>query len=159
ALQLELILEHASGFYVGAFGSNVDFGDPDDGIDYELETYIGWAGALGDATELDAYVSRVAYPGHNGADYDIDYTEAQARLTLPDTWMVGPPSPPEIFNLDDEGWYCYGAAALPVGETGFTLTAQAGHYDLDDAAGHRYSDWLMGVDRGFGPVNASLQYT
>ncbi|AOH36946.1 TorF family putative porin [Luteimonas sp. JM171] len=159
ALQLELTVEHASGFYVGAFGSNVDFGDPDDGIDYELETYVGWAGALGEATELDVYVSRVAYPGHNGADYDIDYTEAQARLTFQETWYVGAAYSPDIFNLGGKGWYWYGGAALPLAETGFTLTAQAGHYDLDDAAGDSYSDWLVGVDRDFGPVNASLQYT
>src|SRR5690606_35769118 len=82
ALQLEAYVEHESGFYAGAFASNVDFGDPDDGIDYELETYVGWAGALGETTELDIFVSRVAYPGHNGADYDIDYTEAQAVLTF-----------------------------------------------------------------------------
>ncbi|NLW06331.1 MAG: hypothetical protein GX029_14105, partial [Pseudomonadaceae bacterium] len=36
ALQLEAYVEHESGFYVGGFASNVDFGDPDDGIDYEL---------------------------------------------------------------------------------------------------------------------------
>ena len=159
ALQLELTLEHASGFYVGAFGSNVDFGDPDDGIDYELETYVGWAGALGEATELDVYVSRVAYPGHNGADYDIDYTEAQVVLTFVEQYHVGVAYSPDIFNLGGKGWYYHAGANFPLGETGLTLGLQAGHYDLNDAAGDSYSDWLVSLDRDFGPINAKLQYT
>ena len=159
ALQVELVAEHASGFYAGGFASNVDFGDPDDGIDYEVEAYVGWAGALGEATELDVYVSRIAYPGHNGADYDTDYTELQARLTFAETWYAGAAYSPDIFNLGGKGWYWYGGTALPLGDTGFTFNAQLGHYDLDDAAGDSYSDWLVGVDRDFGPVNASLQYT
>src|SRR5690606_41609561 len=40
-----------------------------------------------------------------------------------------------------------------------TLGLQAGHYDLDAAAGDSYSDWLVSLDRDFGPINARLQYT
>ena len=159
ALQLEAYVEHESGFYAGAFASNVDFGDPDDGIDYELETYVGWAGALGETTELDIFVSRVAYPGHNGADYDIDYTEAQAVLTFVEQYHVGVAYSPDIFNLGGKGWYYYAGAAFPLADTGLTLGLQAGHYDLDAAAGDSYSDWLLSLDRDFGPINAKLQYT
>ncbi len=159
ALQLEAYVEHSSGFYVGGFASNVDFGDPDDGIDYELETYVGWAGALGEATELDVFVSRIAYPGHNGADYDIDYTEVQAVLTFVEQYQVGVAYSPDIFNLGGKGWYYFAGAGFPLGDTGLTLGLQAGHYDLDDAAGDSYSDWLVSLDRDFGPINAKLQYT
>lgn len=159
ALQLEAYVEHSSGFYVGGFASNVDFGDPDDGIDYELETYVGWAGALGEQTELDIFVSRIAYPGHNGADYDIDYTEVQAKLSFVETWHVGAAYSPDIFNLGGRGLYYYAGADLPLGESGFTLGLQAGHYDLDAAVGDSYSDWQVSLDRDFGPINASLQYT
>lgn len=159
ALQLEAYVEHESGFYVGGFASSVDFGDPDDGIDYELELYAGWAGALNDSTELDVFVSRISYPGHNGADYDIDYTEVDASLTFVETWQVGVAYSPDIFNLGGKGWYYYAGAAFPLGETGLTLGLQAGHYDLDDAAGDSYSDWLVSLDRDFGPINAKLQYT
>lgn len=159
ALQLEAALEHSSGFYVGAFASNVDFGDPHDGIDYELETYVGWSGALGEATELDVFVSRIAYPGHNGADYDIDYTEVQATLTFAEQYHVGVAYSPDIFNLGGRGLYYYAGAAFPLGGSGFTLGAQLGHYELDAAAGDSYSDWLVSLDRDFGPINARLQYS
>lgn len=159
ALQLDVYAAHASGFYVGGFASNVDFGDPDDGIDYELNGYIGWAGALGENTELDVFVSRVAYPGHNGPDYDIDYTEIEATLTFVEQYHVGVAYSPDIFNLGAKGWYYYAGAGFPLGQTGLTLGLQAGHYDLDAAAGDSYSDWLVSLDRNFGPINARLQYT
>ena len=159
ALQLEGYVEHQSGFYAGAFVSSVDFGDPDDGIDYERELYVGWAGEIGAGTELDVFVSQVAYPGHNGADYDIDYTEVQAVLGFAEYYSVGVAYSPDIFNLGGKGWYYTAGAAFPLGDTGLSLGLQAGHYDLDDAAGDSYSDWLVSLDRDFGPINTKLQYT
>ncbi|MGY0652708.1 TorF family putative porin [Luteimonas sp. A537] len=159
ALQLEAYVEHQSGFYVGAFASTVDFGDPEDGIDYERELYVGWSGELGEDTELDMSVSHVSYPGHNGPDYDIDYTEVQAVLGFAGYYNVGVAYSPDIFNLGGKGWYYTAGAAFPLGETGLTLGLQAGHYDLDDAAGDSYSDWLVSLERDFGPINAKLQYT
>ena len=159
ALQLEGYVEHESGFYVGAFASNVDFGDPEDGIDHEVSAYVGWAGALGDSAELDVFLSRVAYPGHNGPDYDIDYTEIEAVLGFAEHYHAGVAYSPDIFNLGGKGWYWYAGAAWPLGDSGVTLGVQAGHYDLDDAAGDSYSDWLLSLDRDFGPINAKLQYT
>lgn len=159
ALQLEAYLEHASGFYVGGMGSNVDYGDSEDGISHELNLYLGWAGELGESTELDVFLSRVAYPGHNGPDYDIDYTEVEAALTFAGQYRLGMAYSPDIFNLGGHGLYWYAGADLPLGESGFTLGAQAGHYDLDAAAGDSYSDWMLSLGRDFGPINASVQYT
>lgn len=159
ALQLEAYVGHESGFYLGGFASNVDFGDPDDGMDHELGGVLGWAGALNDSTELDVFLSRVAYPGHNGAEYDIDYTEVEATLTFIEQYHVGMAYSPDIFNLGGRGLYYYAGAAFPLADTGLTLGLQAGYYDLDDAAGDSYSDWLLSLDRDFGPVNARLQYS
>lgn len=159
ALQLEATVEHASGFYLGGSASNVDFGDSDDGIDHEVSAYIGWAGDLGAGADLDVFVSRVAYPGHNGADYDIDYTEIEATLGFAEYYNVGVAYSPDIFNMGGKGWYYSAGAAFPLGDSGFTLGAHAGHYDLDDAVGDSYSDWLVSLDRDFGPINARLQYS
>lgn len=159
ALQVEFFVEHQTGFYAGAFASTVDFGDSEDGIDYEFNPYIGWAGELGADMELDVFLSRVRYPGHNGADYDIDYTEIEATLSFAEYYSAGVAYSPDIFNLGGKGWYYYAGAAFPLGDSGFTLGAQAGHYDLDDAAGDSYSDWLVSLDRNFGPINAKLQYS
>ena len=159
ALQLEFALEHSSGFYLGAFASNVDFDDPGDGIHHEVNAFVGWTGALGEAAELDVFVSRVAYPGHNGPDYDIDYTEVEATVTFAEQYHVGVAYSPDIFNLGGKGLYWYAGAAFPLGDSGLTLGLQAAHYDLDAAAGDSYNDWLVSLDRDFGPINAKLQYS
>ncbi|MEN1942342.1 TorF family putative porin [Luteimonas sp. MJ293] len=159
ALQLDLNVGHASGFYVGVAGSNVDFGDPDDGMDYEVAGYIGWAGELGAGTELDVVISHVAYPGHNGPDYDIDYTEIEANLAFAEYYNVGVAYSPDIFNLGAKSWYYYAGADFPLGDTGLILGLQVGHFDLDAAAGDSYSDWLVSLARDFGPINARLQYS
>jgi len=43
AVQGGLDYEHASGFYAGGWGSNVDFGD---GTSYELDLYAGFSGSV-----------------------------------------------------------------------------------------------------------------
>ncbi len=48
---------------------------------------------------------------------------------------------------------------MPLGETGIGLLVNAGHYDLDDAAGDSYNDYLVGLAREFGPIRAELHYT
>lgn len=158
ALLLDLYAEHESGWYVGASAANVDFGDPEDGMDYELAPYLGWAGELGAGAELDVFVSRVMYPGHSDG-YDIDYTEVEATLGFAEYYHVGVAYSPDIFNLGEHGLYYNAGAEWPLGESGVTLAVQAGHYDLDDAGGDSYNDWRVGLSRGFGPLDVELHYT
>lgn len=158
ALQIDLNVTHASGFYVGAWASNVDFGDPDDGINVEFDPYIGWSGAVSENAELDVFLTHVSFPGHNPG-YDYSYTELEAKLSFANGLYVGAAYSPDIFNLGGPGYYTNVGVELPLGETGFDFTAQVGHYNLNRAAGDSYNDYLVGVARAFGPVQASLQYT
>lgn len=160
-LQGELTLEHASGFYAGAWASGVDFtapDDEDDGIDYELDGYIGWAGDLGEHADLDVFLSRVTYPGAKSG-YGIDYTEIEATLGFAEYYHVGMAYSPDIFKLGARGLYYNAGAEFPLGDSGFNLKLQTGWYDLDAAAGDSYGDYLVGVSREFGPIHAELQYT
>jgi len=158
ALQAEATVSHASGFYAGAWASTVDFGDPDDGIDHEIDVYAGWAGALGENAELDLSVTRVTYPGANPG-YGMDYTEFAANLAFARYYTVGVAYSPDFVQLGGKGIYYAAAADYPLGESGFGLKLGAGWYDLDDAAGDSYGDWLVGLTRSFGPVDAELHYT
>ena len=158
ALQGEVTVSHASGFYAGAWASTVDFGDPDDGIDHEIDLYAGWAGELGEGTELDLSVTRVRYPGVNEG-YELDYTEFAAALSFADYYTVGVAYSPDIFQLGDKGIYYSAAAEYPLGDSGLGLKLSTGWYDLDDAAGDSYGDWLVGLTRSFGPIDAELHYT
>ena len=161
ALQLDVSVTHASGFYAGAWASNVDFtaaGEDDDGIDIELDPYIGWSGALGENAELDVSLTYVSYPGHLDG-YDYAYTELEGVLTFADHFHVGLAYSPDIFNLGGHGIYGNAGVELPLGESGFDLKAQVGHYDLNDAVGDSYNDFQVGLGRNFGPLRADLLYT
>ncbi len=158
ALQGEVTVSHASGFYAGAWASTVDFGDPDDGIDHEIDFYAGWTGELAEGTELDLSVTRVRYPGVNEG-YELDYTEFAAALSFAEYYTVGVAYSPDIFQLGDKGIYYSAAADYPLGDSGLGLKLSSGWYDLDDAAGDSYGDWLVGLTRSFGPIDAELHYT
>lgn len=162
ALQAELSVSHASGFYVGAFASNVDFTatyDEDDGIDYELDPFVGWSGALGDSgTELDVFVSRVTYPGAKRG-YNVNYTEIEGKLSFAEHFHAGIAYSPDIFRLGARGIYYNAGVEWPLGEGGFALKGQVGYYDLKKAAGDSYSDYLVGVSKAFGPVTTELVWT
>ncbi|ALN62746.1 hypothetical protein GLA29479_1872 [Lysobacter antibioticus] len=161
ALQAEIELEHESGFYVGLWGSSIDFtaaGEEDDGIDYELDGYLGWAGELRPGLELDVALTRAAYPGARSG-YDYDYTELEGTLNFAVHYHVGLAYSPDIFGLGGKGYYWNAGGEWPLGESGFGLKAQVGHYDLEDAAGDSYNDYLLALTREFGPVRAELQYT
>ena len=158
SLQGEASLSHASGFYAGAWASNVDFGDPDDGIDHEIDLFVGWAGELREGMELDLFVSRAKFPGANPG-YELDYTEYAANLSFAEHYTVGVAYAPDIYQMGGKGIYYSAAAEYPLGESGFGLKLGAGWYDLEDAAGDSYGDYLVGVTRAFGPVTAELHYT
>lgn len=158
ALEAELVVSHASGFYAGAWAANVDFGDPEDGIDHEIDFFAGWAGEIAEGVELDLSVMRARYPGANEG-YAIDYTEFAAALSFAEYYTVGVAYSPDIFQLGDKGMYYNAGAEYPLGDSGFGLKIGAGWYDLDDAAGDSYGDYLVGVTRSFGPIDAELHYT
>jgi uncharacterized protein (TIGR02001 family) len=161
ALQAEIALEHASGFYAGLWGSSIDFtaaGEEDDGIDYELDGYLGWTGELRPGLELDLALTRAAYPGARSG-YDYDYTELEGIVRFAERYHVGLAYSPDIFGLGGKGYYWNAGGEWPFGDSGFGLKVQVGHYDLEDAAGDSYNDYLLALTRKFGPVQAELQYT
>lgn len=161
ALQAEINLEHSSGFYVGLWGSSIDFtaaGEENDGIHYELDGYIGWAGELRPGLDLDVVLTRAAYPGARSG-FDYDYTELEGTLSFAEHYHVGLAYSPDIFGLGGKGYYWNAGGEWPLGESGFGLKAQVGYYDLEDAAGDSYNDYLLALTKDFGPVHAELQYT
>lgn len=158
ALQLDVAVTHASGIYVGLWASNVDFGE-DDGISVEVDPYIGWSGQVAEnGSELDVVLTRVSFPGAKPG-YELDYTELEAKLTFPQHFYVGVAYSPNIFRLGARGIYYNVGGEWPLGESGFGLKAQLGHYDLDKAAGDSYEDIQLALTREFGPIQAELSWT
>ena len=63
---------HESGWYVGAWASNVDFGDDVD-IDYEVDLYTGFSGGDEEGLGWDVGFVYYAYPDESDANYPEIY--------------------------------------------------------------------------------------
>ena len=152
ALQLDATYAFASGFYVGAWGSNVDFGDS---TDAEIDTFIGWNGDLADGVNLDVQINRYNYV-NQPSDVDYAYNELIGKLTFNDQYGVSLGYTNDYLALDENSLYLAVDGSWAVGN-GFNVSAGAG-YTRNSGDMPSYADYGVGLDRDFGPVNVALQY-
>ena len=124
-----------SGFYLGTWMSNVDFGGKED---MEVDLYAGFAGDLGSGLGYDIGALYYWYPGAGGDDQggELDYTEVIGSLSFgPITATLGYTVDSEYGDDDSpfiEGDIYYGLSAdLPVDIEGFGLSVFVGYYDFD----------------------------
>ena len=125
-----------SGFYLGTWMSNVDFGGKED---MEVDFYAGFGGDIGDSgLGYDLSLLYYWYPGAGGdlQGGELDYTEVSGILSF------GPVSANIAYTVDSEyddddapfieGDIYYGLSAdLPVDIEGFGLSAFVGYDDFD----------------------------
>lgn len=157
ALQPGFEAAHSSGFYAGAWASNVDFDTPGDGIDVEVDIYAGWSFDLSDAVNMDLSVTRYIYPGANSG-FNIDYNEYAATFTFVETYYATVAYADDMVNSDVESVYLQVGGDWELGESGWGLSAAVGVFDFDSGIGD-YTDFMLGVNRSFGPANVALTYT
>lgn len=144
-----------SGFYVGTWGSNIDFQDSD-GPDIEIDTYAGWNHDLSDDWNLDLMVTRYNYFGARDVYGNVDYNEFIGKVAYHDmyTFTVGYAN--DYANSGYSSLYYNLSGNWDVGND-FTLNAGVGHTDFSDGV-EGYNDWNIGLSRQFGPVEAALNY-
>ena len=83
ALQLGIDWQHASGFYLGVWGSNVDI----DGSDIEADASAGFSGQLNAALNYDIGLGQYTYHG-NSNSHELNYTEAHASISYQQTSLT-----------------------------------------------------------------------
>ena len=153
ALQLGADLNFENGFYVGVWGSNVDFGSG--GPDVEVDTYIGWNTDLSDTWNLDLMLNRYNYLGEQDGFGDGDYNEFITTLSYDETYSFTFGYTNDVYNLDDDGFYYGVAGSWMLGEN-VGLDVSIGHSTFGDTGIEDYNDWSVAFNRDFGPVNAAL---
>ncbi len=128
AVQGSLKLSADNGLYASVWGSNVEFA-PALEASSEFDLVLGWTGALGENAALDVSLVHYLYPGTTA---DLDWTEANATLTLASNYWLSAGWSNDALALDVDGLYLQAGARLPVGER-FRLEGLVGHYDVDSA--------------------------
>lgn len=159
ALQGGVDYAHASGFYAGAWASNVSWTTDTDIMksnSLELDLYAGYANTIGDTgIGYNVGVLQYIYPG-TGVDgaADADATEVYAGLSY--GWANAKYS----YTASDEAWgfdnadgsyYLEANADIPVGETGFTINLHVGKFDFDGqgSGDFDYVDWKVGATKAW----------
>lgn len=127
-------------FYVGFWGSNVDFGEDssvvDQGAQLELDVYAGINGKFGESgLGWDLSYLYYFYPGADGR-LNYDYYEIIPKLTFP---LIGESSgavsvaySPEFFGESGSAFYYNGTVTIPLPFLGMSLGGSVGLQTIDD---------------------------
>ncbi len=168
AIQGGFTVSHASGFYVGTWGSNLAGWGTFGGANMELDIFAGYALPVGEGT-LDMGVTWFMYP--SGAD-TTDFAELYAKLSgdvgpvslmatlayapkqeaLGNAFpVVGPANPGD----KEDNLYLAADAVYGIADTPISLKAHIGYSDGNPGLGPNgtsiaptgtYFDWLIGAD-------------
>jgi uncharacterized protein (TIGR02001 family) len=158
AVQASLDYAHDSGWYVGAWASNVDFGEDAD-VDYEVDLYTGFSGGAEDGLGWDVGVVYYTYPDES----DFNYLEAYGSLSY--DWFKA-----KLWYSNDFGGdttdgdtsaiYIEANATFPLPQNfSFTLHAGLSTGDYwDDIAGDDVIDYSAGFGYEVGHFTLGLKY-
>lgn len=140
AIQPTITISHESGFYVGAWGSNVA---ENAGDDVEVDLYAGFAG--GDAVTYDIGATYYVYPGVSAFNY-VEFTGKLGTTVGPATiggQLSYVPSQDNTGNTDNV--YVATNAAIAIPDTPITLTGSVGLEDGAFTGGTSKIDWSLGA--------------
>jgi uncharacterized protein (TIGR02001 family) len=159
ALQGGVDYAHESGFYVGAWASNISWLEDDaayENSSLELDIYGGFASTIGETgIGYDVGLLQYIYPGNriSSAIKDAETTELYAALSY--EWISAKISYglTDIFGFKNtDGSYYYELNAdYPIGETGLTVS---GHIGRQEFAGNgneklHYTDYKIGLAKAW----------
>jgi uncharacterized protein (TIGR02001 family) len=152
ALQLGAGYTFSSGFYVGAWGSNIEFGDS---TDNEIDVFVGYNRDISDDWNWDVQVVRYDYTDQpDGVDYA--YNELINKFSYGDhlAFTVGYTN--DYLNSSESSMYYAANGTWEIGN-GFNFSAGVGYTTVSGPLDN-FIDYSVGIDRDIGVINASVKY-
>lgn len=151
ALQASLDYSHSSGWYIGAWGTNIDFG-PDDPADMELDIYTGFAGETATGLGWDVGLLHYTYPGAS----DYNFLELYGKLSY-GLFSGGLAYSNDWANSGEDAFYVSGGVSVPFASN-FTFNLNA-NYSFGDAFDDtEYMDYMVGIGYTLGSFELGLSY-
>ena len=121
ALQASADYAFSNGLSIGAWASNVDFGDSVDG-DIELDFYLNYVGKINDTFAWTAGFTYYSYPGSDDiGEYPEFYVGLNAGAFSFKQWYAD-----KLYDSDFSGEYTEANYTVPVGDK-FSLAFHAGY--------------------------------
>jgi uncharacterized protein (TIGR02001 family) len=176
ALQGGADFSHKSGFYLGTWGSTIDWirddaklfalnpGATDAGnTRVEIDLYGGYKGTAG-AVGYDVGVLQYWYPGNKYGNIvggaNANTTEVYGAVTFGPVTAKYSHSLSNTFGFADSknSYYVDLSATFDLG-SGFSLVPHVGYQDINNASAASYTDWSLTVAKDMGNgFSASLAY-
>ena len=142
-----------SGFYVGAWGSNIDFG-AQAAPDVEIDAYVGYNTDIGEKVNFDVMLTRYTYHGADSGYGNIDYNELITKIALKDVATLTLGYTNDYSNTGENVLYANLGHSWDLGNE-YSLNAGFGRTFADFGD---YNDWNVGVSKAFGPLEVGLNY-
>lgn len=157
AIQAGFTLAHTSGFYLGVWGSSVDFGEGSPSL--ELDPSIGYSTTLENFAIKPVLDVGIVYYNYPSAS-DLNWLELYGKMTFNNTLIEGDSLLANVNYTNDyagedaNSWYFNLGYSLPFADTGFGGVAAVGYTTVDgdkyDFNGDdNYVDWKVGVTYTF----------
>lgn len=165
AIQGGLDLTHESGFFAGVWGSNVESDATDttvvnyDGVNLELDTYVGWSSEVADKTTVTVKALRYIYPGtrfhpNNTNEFSLYLGHDFGAFS----GKVGLNYSDDFYGLDEATYLDLGVS-IPVGPVTVGLHYGVQEFENDAAGGDGYQDYSVGVSGTAAGLSLGLTYT
>ncbi len=163
AIQPTITVTHESGFYVGAWASNLS--DTPTYGEVEVDLYAGFGTEVAPGTSVDISLIYYAYPDGVAAAGPADYFETIGKVSQD----IGPVSITGTVGYswsqaslgDADNLYLNLGFAAGIPETPVTLVGSIGYTDGALGAlapGGNYVDWQVGADVAYGPATFGIRY-
>jgi uncharacterized protein (TIGR02001 family) len=152
AVQLGLNYGFESGFYVGAWGSNIEK-DLSGGADVEVDVFAGYAG--GDAAEgigYDIGINTYNYPSASDSNFWEVYAGISHGMFSGKLWYS-----PEFGTTSDPGIYAEGNVTYPL-PANFSLMGHVGYSFGSAFKPNEYLDYSAGVGYTFDKFSLAAKY-
>ncbi len=169
ALQGGVDYAHDSGFYVGAWGSNISWltdGGAYDSSSIEIDVYTGYGHSFGDTgIGYDVGILQYLYPGDRASGTNnAETTELYAGLSYGWVSAKYSYSVSDTFGFTDSkgSWYAEIGVDVPLGSTGLTASAHLGRQEFDGTGNDAsdYTDWQLGLTKDWdNGVSLGASYT
>lgn len=163
AMQLDLLLSHASGLYAGAWTSNVEYGydwaeDDNYGTRQEVDYYAGYYWQITDDIGLDTYYNRYTYPGESKLNGSDIYLTLDAY-----GFFIGGKHSHDT-DQTASGYFAGYRTLLPL-DVGFELKYERIDYKDDvffnrewTSGSQTYDNWSVGLQKDLFGVTWGLSY-
>ncbi|MDT3706930.1 MAG: TorF family putative porin [Thiobacillus sp.] len=141
---------HASGFYLGTWGSNVEFAD----ANMEWDIYGGYKGKIGGDLGFDVGLLQYFYPGFS----DADTLEAYGALSYKGFGLKASYSTTDYFGAPDSDGTVYWDASFNYELPAAVMLGLHYGYTTGEGAQDDYADYKVSVAKSFDGFNVGLAY-